>query len=60
MHNRTPSLIDLTLDRACGNVWRMTNRNHDRDGADGSVNVNGSETDEWAAHTEFRENVDMR
>jgi hypothetical protein len=29
-------MIDLTLDRGCGNVWRMHNRNH---GGDESMNV---------------------
>jgi hypothetical protein len=36
MHNRNHSgdesvNVDLTLDRACGNVWRMHNRNHGGD-----------------------------
>jgi hypothetical protein len=52
-----PSLIDLTLDMACGNVWRIHNRNHDRDGGDESVNGGCSEMDESAAHAEFRENI---
>jgi hypothetical protein len=53
-------LIDLSLDKAYGNVWRINNRSHGRDGGDELVNVGGSETDEWAAHAEFREKVDVR